>query len=188
MAKKRAHVEELQIDLTPMIDVVFQLIIFFMCIMKFKTLEKKIAAYLPKDVGLAPTPVDVPPKLKIQVRIKQKKSEGVPRFYLLNQEMMPGHGLGVPPLEPLADDASSEKHLAYQRDYETRWQQYIKPKLDALKAEIDRARKNDDEAPGEIRADADVRHAYVIGALDCFLVAGLTDVTFYGTDDTKLDN
>lgn len=169
-----------------MIDVVFQLIIFFMCIMKFKTLEKKIAAYLPKTVGVAPTLVETVPKLKIQVRIEQRKGEGIPRYFLLNNEMMPGLGLGVPPLEPLADDAPAEQALAYQRSYESRWRQFIKPKLDALEAEIARARRSDGETPGEIRAGSNVRHAYVIGALDRFLVTGLTDVTFSGTDDTRL--
>lgn len=37
-------------DMTPMIDVVFLLIIFFLCI-DFKVLEAKLPAYLPKDRG-----------------------------------------------------------------------------------------------------------------------------------------
>jgi biopolymer transport protein ExbD len=39
-------------NMTPMIDVCFQLLIFFMVTSKFKTLEGKLAAYLPKDKGL----------------------------------------------------------------------------------------------------------------------------------------
>ena len=37
-------------DMTPMIDVVFLLIIFFLCI-DFKVLEAKLPAHLPKDAG-----------------------------------------------------------------------------------------------------------------------------------------
>jgi biopolymer transport protein ExbD len=48
--------EEIKQDMTPMIDVVFQLMIFFMCTIKFKTLEGKLQAYLPKDVGVNATP------------------------------------------------------------------------------------------------------------------------------------
>ena len=42
--------EELKMNMTPMIDVVFLLIIFFLCI-DFKILEAKLPAYLPKDKG-----------------------------------------------------------------------------------------------------------------------------------------
>ena len=42
--------QEAEMDMTPMIDVVFLLIIFFLCI-DFKTLEAKLPAYLPKDKG-----------------------------------------------------------------------------------------------------------------------------------------
>ena len=42
--------QEAKADMTPMIDAVFLLIIFFLCI-DFKTLEAKLPAYLPKDKG-----------------------------------------------------------------------------------------------------------------------------------------
>lgn len=42
--------EEHKMDMTPMIDVVFLLIIFFLCI-DFKILEAKLPAHLPKDKG-----------------------------------------------------------------------------------------------------------------------------------------
>ena len=51
-------IEETQMEMTPMIDVTFLLLIFFLCTIKFKILEGKIPAYLPKDVGVNTTPVD----------------------------------------------------------------------------------------------------------------------------------
>ena len=72
MARKRNKVlreiekEEAELNLTPMIDVVFLLLIFFLCI-DFKTLEAKLAAYLPKDLGVNTT--DAEPIEKIDVRI-----------------------------------------------------------------------------------------------------------------------
>lgn len=39
-------------DLTPMIDVVFNLLVFFMCATKLRSVEGTITAYLPKDLGL----------------------------------------------------------------------------------------------------------------------------------------
>lgn len=46
--------EDPKLDLTPMIDCVFLLLIFFMC-MKFKSYENKVESHLPKDQGIAPT-------------------------------------------------------------------------------------------------------------------------------------
>lgn len=40
-------------DITPMIDVVFLLLIFFMCTLDFKKLESKLTAHLPADRGIA---------------------------------------------------------------------------------------------------------------------------------------
>lgn len=66
-AKKSEQLqEEAPMDMTPMIDCVFLLIIFFLCI-DFKVLEAKLPAYLPKDVGAQPTKVE--PQDKVQVEI-----------------------------------------------------------------------------------------------------------------------
>ncbi len=63
--------EEMKGDMTPMIDVVFQLLIFFMLTIKFKTLEGKLAAYLPKDVGVNTSPAE--PKEKVEIKLKVEK-------------------------------------------------------------------------------------------------------------------
>ena len=46
--------QNVEMDMTPMIDVVFLMIIFFICI-DFKVLESKLPAYMPKDKGSSPT-------------------------------------------------------------------------------------------------------------------------------------
>lgn len=56
--RKRREIQEekpLELNMTPMIDVVFQLLIFFMLSMHFKEVEGKLLSQLPKDKGLAPT-------------------------------------------------------------------------------------------------------------------------------------
>lgn len=40
-----------RLDLTPMIDVTFLLLVFFLCTLRFQSLEAKLAAHLPRDVG-----------------------------------------------------------------------------------------------------------------------------------------
>lgn len=54
MAKKKrsADLDEVELELTPMIDVVFNLLIFFMLTAKFKTTEGMIKSFLPKNRGM----------------------------------------------------------------------------------------------------------------------------------------
>jgi biopolymer transport protein ExbD len=58
--------EPVRLDMTPLIDCVFLMIIFFVCI-DFRVLEAKLPAYLPKDVGSKSTVVL--PKEHLIVRI-----------------------------------------------------------------------------------------------------------------------
>ena len=60
--------EEVKPDMTPMIDVVFLMIIFFICI-DFKVLESKLPAYLPKDKGSNPNKVEPQEQLSIKVYV-----------------------------------------------------------------------------------------------------------------------
>ena len=66
LAKHDANTD-MEMDMTPMIDVTFLLLIFFMCTLKFKVLEGKLGAYLPKDVGV--NPQDAEPKEKVDIRL-----------------------------------------------------------------------------------------------------------------------
>ncbi len=93
-----------ELDMTPMIDCVFNLLIFFLCNINFKLLEGKIPAYLPKDVGVNATPIDKQlEKIEIQItrgnqtidkktpwvwtegqitiRVQSKKMAGLKEFY-----------------------------------------------------------------------------------------------------------
>jgi len=55
------------LNVTPLIDVIFCLIIFFMCSFRFKQLEGKIESWLPKDKGVHGTPVANPVLEEIRV-------------------------------------------------------------------------------------------------------------------------
>ncbi|MSR45928.1 MAG: biopolymer transporter ExbD [Planctomycetes bacterium] len=92
------------LDMTPMIDCVFNLLIFFLCHINFKLLEGKIPAYLPKDVGANASPIDrllekvlirvtrsAPPKLKdsnwtwhedqIAIELQGRRQAGLAEFH-----------------------------------------------------------------------------------------------------------
>jgi len=61
--------EECKLEMTPMIDVTFLLLIFFMCTIKFKTLEGKLEAHLPKDAGPGPTAQPALESLEVRVEV-----------------------------------------------------------------------------------------------------------------------
>jgi biopolymer transport protein ExbD len=48
------------LNVTPLIDIIFCLIIFFMCSFHFKQVEGKFDSWLPKEGGVHPTPVKAP--------------------------------------------------------------------------------------------------------------------------------
>ncbi len=61
--------EEVKPDMTPMIDVVFLMIIFFICI-DFKVLEAKLPAFLPKDKGSQTDVVEPQEQLSVKIYVE----------------------------------------------------------------------------------------------------------------------
>lgn len=94
MARRRVNagmtdVEELGLQLTPMIDCIFQLIIFFMVNINFRIEEGLLKAFLPK-ANLAQAEED-PNKDKVFIRIdKAWQVQGKPLLLVVNQDVMAG--------------------------------------------------------------------------------------------------
>jgi hypothetical protein len=126
------------LNLTPMIDVVFQLIIFFMCAMRFKTLEKKIEMSIPKTDGMRPD-LTMPPDdpVKVRVSLRQTETEGIPRLLLLGEAMRPELGRGLHRLASLPKDAPEGRREADNARRKQRWERHFQPKLDALEARLE---------------------------------------------------
>lgn len=61
------------LDMTPMIDCTFNLLIFFLCNINFRALEAKLPAYLPRDVGVNIGSVDTPPLEPIDIRVARRQ-------------------------------------------------------------------------------------------------------------------
>ncbi len=76
MARRRKNNDDLakneELPMTPMIDIIFQLLIFFMCSMPFKKLEGKLNSWLPKDKGLNPVSVPKPELQEIRIAFRQQ--------------------------------------------------------------------------------------------------------------------
>jgi len=71
--------EEAKADMTPMIDVVFLMIIFFICI-EFKVLESKLDAFLPTDKGSQSTVVEPEEQLAIKIHVESSGAKNYEKY------------------------------------------------------------------------------------------------------------
>ena len=73
----RSSLADAELELTPMIDIVFNLLIFFMCATKFRTPEGLIEAFLPRDRGqvAGPTQHDTH---QVRIRLRWVDANGRP--------------------------------------------------------------------------------------------------------------
>lgn len=158
--------EESKLEMTPMIDVTFLLLIFFMCTIKFKTLEGKLSAYLPKDVGMSKT--DEEPKEKVEIKL-----------IVVN----PGNKL-KPGKERVQWDSQRDEGTRFVYD-KTRTIAYTVngrkfTDVDDLTARLTKLHLDDEERGCTIDAGKDTIYEDVVTVLDAVIQADFTDVTFAG--------
>ena len=175
MAKKKNAdkvKEEVKLELTPMIDVTFLILIFFMCTLKFKTLESKIDSYLPLDKGLSNAPAVIPADdLEIELRVARdqhgKKLEerevgirrgGTNTFFGISK------GVWVDP-----KDHKNVKILWDPPDTMEQVREYMK-----------NIRQADPEAKAKIKPWSATPHLYVVTILDEMRQVGFIDVSYTG--------
>ena len=73
-------------NMTPMIDVCFQLIVVFLCSMKFKTLDQKMEAFLPQP-GIESVPAPHPPEVRVNLRLRRKPGEAATQVLVLDNRV-----------------------------------------------------------------------------------------------------
>lgn len=179
LQKQEEQDNEVKGDMTPMIDCVFLLLVFFMCATRFKTLEEKLVTHLPKNLGEQNvTPMDVQPRiieLKVQDRTEVMdnklgrtrpvaKTIGV--FYgdsLLDTYMVPS----------LAKDSGTRQ--SYERD-RARVLTMLRDKLEVIVAEAMDTEKNPTIVKPELRVPMDD----VVQAMDILVAAGIQNMSFSG--------
>ena len=168
--------EDTEMNMTPMIDIVFQLIIFFMLTMKFKEIDRRIDSQLPKDRGMAATS-DFPEefeKIKIKVFRRNLKEAESEQYTLIKVDNT--HEFKLPKNWKGFANASPEQAAAYSAVIEKVYS-VVMGKLRAHPG-------NKDEVKGEIVAPPPkggaVPHGDVMQILDVFLRAKITDVMFEG--------
>ena len=162
--------EELTMEMTPMIDVTFLLLIFFMCTLKFKTLEGKLSAYLPKSVGLNIDPSLPLEAVAIAVRPLQRGTKRYP----------PQDGQ---PYGPIYNDPSGRKRFVWGPDRVLEYSIGSIKTTDLLEAGAQLARiyqDRDGETPATIDARPGTSYGDVVPLLDAATAAGFREITIVG--------
>ena len=167
--------EEVTMDMTPMIDVVFLLIIFFLCI-DFKILEAKLPAYLPKDKGSQTFEVEPVEQLPVVIVCE---NWGTP------EPRRPGN--------PLIDPETGKQNAFVLHEHRIRWE--VGPKVfrdvELLKEELVRIYSDqstwqkDKDDPGVLKpmpvvveTGELIVYADVAMTLDAIAEAGFLEINF----------
>ncbi len=167
--------EEVKPDMTPMIDVVFLMIIFFICI-DFKVLESKLPAYLPKDRGSHGSLLQPQEQLAVKVFVESEGTKNYPD--------------GVSP-GAISDDTKRPFRFVLS-GHRVRWEIGPKPfsSLEQAKAELARVAADPgsqipDKAKGGrkllgcvIEAYAGTYYEDVVKTADACKEAGFTEIHF----------
>lgn len=154
--------EDPGLNMTPMIDIVFQLIVFFLLTLKFKSVDSRIDSALPKNVGPRfSAPVAETPR--VVVKLFREGHETPDRAFT---RLRVGNRWTAD--LPVGDDPRTREAV-----------------LDTLVDEIRSVRLAlGPDASGEIKTPlpkgAAVPHGDVMAVLDAFLRAGLEKVDFEG--------
>ncbi len=159
---KKLSEEECKLEMTSMIDVTFLLLIFFMCTLKFKTLEGKLAAYLPKDVGVNTSEAEEIEKVEVLIKVANEGNKLDAR----GEKAWSGEGRFV---------YDSTRRLTYK----------IGPKTMTnvleLEERLTQLHTADDERPATIDSRPGTVYEDVVAVLDATLNAGFTQITFVGS-------
>jgi biopolymer transport protein ExbD len=163
--------EEHELDMTAMIDVTFLLLIFFMCTLKFKTLEGKLQAYLPKDVGVNSS--DDPPieKVEITLRVLNEGTKLEPKRHPSDPDVAWG---GKPGSRYIFDDDRVVEYAIGPRKTKS---------LDEVSTVLKELHQADDTRPATIDARKGTVYEDVVKVLDTAVLAKFKEVTFVGAYD-----
>ena len=153
--------EEYKLEMTPMIDVTFLLLIFFLLTIKFKTLEGKLSAYLPKDVGVNTSEAE--PKEKVEITIVVRRA-GERRDPNDRSEAWAGRG----------------RYQFVGRELEYAIGPRSTKDLAELARQLKTLRRQDPERPATIDCRAGTVYGDMVPVLDAAIDANYTDITFIG--------
>jgi len=156
--------------MTPMVDVTFLLLIFFMCTLKFKDLEGLLAAHLPHDVGPNRSQAEPPPE-PVWVRVVVAEA-----------------GTKLEPDGRAYTEADAGRFIyGEDRVIEYRVGPWHTTDLDAFQARVQAQREareplQDEPVRAIVDPDGETVHEDVMAVLDRLTGAGFREVTLAGAE------
>ncbi|OHB74766.1 MAG: hypothetical protein A2Z34_06555 [Planctomycetes bacterium RBG_16_59_8] len=178
MARRKP--EESKIDdlpLTAMIDVVFQLIIFFLLMPLNKSLEGKLFSQLPKDKGLASAAVSQPELKEIRIRLRYDPPSQITQVSIERQ--------------PVGDLSRSVVYsgVGGHRKTQTGQNKQTYERLSSMAADfykkIPSSRDSAKAAPVIMDASEDTPWEHVVGVVNACRAVGIDNVEFTGNPKFK---
>ena len=169
--------EETEMNMTPMIDIVFQLIIFFLLSLKFKAVDRRIDSALPKDRGIQATQQFVDELPMITVKLFRQNMEDPDTDNQWTTVKVGNNYRFELPKGVWANEAIKDRER--QEEYDKIFAD-IEIAIRETWAKMD----NNPEAKGEIKTPRPkglkVPHGDVIRVLSTFITVGVSDVKFEG--------
>ena len=159
--------ERAELDMTPMIDVTFLLLIFFMCTLRFKVLEGQLTAFLPKDVGQDVSQAVPLEKVQVSVRL-----------------IDPGNKMNAAGTAPYADKSGQSRHTFHNRQLRYGVGTQTFQSLPAFTEAIRRVRATG-QLPCVLRTYEGVILEDVIPVLDGLTAVGFADIAFAGAEKSR---
>jgi len=177
MAKRaEKKFEEVKPDMTPMIDVTFLLLIFFIVTLKFKTLEGRLDSNLPKDMGS-----------------KTSEQEEIDKIDIVMRIASPGNLQPDPETRTKSKPQGRLNHYVGRvlrlsvgtTSFTVRMDEFG---ADGLLVDLSKLRRALDgfdveETPVTLDAREDIVYADVIGVLDVVISEGYQKVSFAGSQE-----
>ena len=174
--------------MTPMIDVIFQLLIFFLLTMKFVVQEGKLLSHLPKDKGLSPSDVTNPETEEVRIMFCADGSEiGLRKHFadkgshdteentsLTREEItlrVEGVTIGRCKMTKSFPDAVAANSTLYDQAADHAYQIYK-----SLPSSSDPKNK----APVKLDPDSEVPYEHIIGVLNALKRHGIVNIEFVG--------
>ena len=173
MATKQPDGEDLGLNMTPMIDIVFQLIVFFMLNLRFKAMDERIDTSMPKEFGIDARPIIAPTIQRIRVALF--RADATEPAAARTKIRVGGREWVLPAGDQLDAERRAPTYAAERAQVLAGVEAHIKALLATgiEEGEIDTPRPTGTLVP----------HADVVSVLDAFLGAGCTQVRFEGTMD-----
>lgn len=175
---REASEEASPLNMTPIIDITFLLLVFFMCTLKFKTLEGRLVSYFPTERGMARSQITpVAEDLEIVLKVPEDQWERGPErrevVLLRRGSTLPfGRILGQS-----FDSGGSDPTGLPCEPVDT---------LDKVRSYVQSVRDVAPDAKARINAHPRCPHAVVVTMLNLLIEAGYRDISYSGISRTLL--